>query len=131
NVCTAIRVEGRFDRVTTRSVPRQTKPYPPLVAAAKAQKTFALRNVVGTMVGFRTPEYMAGLNVPGYHFHFLTADRRAGGRVLACSVRQARAGLDSALSLDVRLPATPEFARADLAGQSRQDLDRVEGAGGE
>jgi acetolactate decarboxylase len=130
NVCTAIRIDGYFERVTTRSVPRQSRPYPPLATAAKAQKTFDLRDVEGTMVGFRTPESLEGVNVPGYHFHFLTAGRRAGGHVLACSFRRARAGLDTALSLEIRLPATPEFARANLSGQSREDLDRAERGSG-
>ena len=119
NVCTAIRIRGRFARVTTRSVPRQAKPYAGLAEAVKQQKTFDLQDVEGVMVGFRTPEYMAGLNVCGYHFHFLTADRRGGGHVLACEIRQARVELDDALGLRLVLPRTPEFARAALPGQSR------------
>src|SRR5919202_2736202 len=39
-VCCAIRVDGRFENVKTRSVPRQHKPYPPLVEVVKNQPTF-------------------------------------------------------------------------------------------
>jgi acetolactate decarboxylase len=34
------------------------------------------------MVGFRLPSYLENVNVTGYHFHFLTTDRQAGGHVL-------------------------------------------------
>ena len=129
NVTSAIRIEGRFRQLTTRSVPRQSKPYPSLPEAAKQQTTFQFEEVEGVMVGFRTPEYLSGVNVPGYHFHFLTADRKAGGHVLACNVEQATAQLDTALAVELVLPGTAEFGRANLTGQSQEALDRVERSG--
>src|SRR5262249_43965491 len=87
NILYAVRIQGRFDSVVTRSVPRQRPPYPPLAEAVKQQRTFSFRDVDGTIVGFRMPDYMRGLNVPGYHFHFLTADRNAGGHILACEMQ--------------------------------------------
>jgi acetolactate decarboxylase len=128
NVCTAVRIEGRFAGMTTRSVPRQAKPYPPLSEAVKRQKTFDLGETDGVMVGFRTPEYMAALNVAGYHFHFLRSDRKRGGHVLACSIRQAQVQIDTALGLDLLLPGTPEFARARLSGSGLKDPEREEGS---
>jgi acetolactate decarboxylase len=63
--CSAIRVDGRFDYVRTRSVPRQRKPYPPLAEVVQNQPTFELRDVSGSLVGFRFPDYAQGLNVCG------------------------------------------------------------------
>jgi len=34
------------------------------------------------MVGFWILSYASSLNVPGYHFHFVSDDRRHGGHVL-------------------------------------------------
>lgn len=79
----AIRLEGRFLRVKTRSVPRQVSPYPPLAEVVKHQSTFEFTEVDGTVVGFRMPAYLQGVNLPGYHFHFLTKRRDRGGHVLA------------------------------------------------
>ena len=83
----AIRIRGLFPYVKTRSVPAQQKPYPGLAEVIKQQKVFELRNVRGTLVGFRFPKSMSGLNVTGYHFHFLTDDKQAGGHVLECSAK--------------------------------------------
>jgi acetolactate decarboxylase len=89
NLPYAVRIEGVFPSVKTRSIPRQQKPYPPLVAAAEKQVVFELANVKGVIVGFRFPAYLAGINLPGYHCHFITADRRAGGHLLDCRVEGA------------------------------------------
>ena len=34
------------------------------------------------MVGFRFPAYAEGIEVAGYHLHFVADDRRRGGHVL-------------------------------------------------
>jgi acetolactate decarboxylase len=81
----AIKVEGNFTSIEVRSVARQNMPYPDLASALSHQVKFPLRKVQGTLVGFRFPEYMDGVNVAGYHFHFITADKQAGGHVLDCS----------------------------------------------
>jgi acetolactate decarboxylase len=127
NVPYAIRVDGRFKSLTTRSVPRQSQPYPPLVEATKHQQTFQFQDVQGTLVGFRTPEWMAGVNVPGYHFHFLTADRKAGGHVLACEVAQATIALDDARDFRMALPDDTAFNQADLT-PDRSALEKSERA---
>ncbi len=101
NPC-AIRIDGHFKSVKVRSVPRQEKPYQGLEDAVKHQTEFQLKNVSGTLVGFRFPHYMDGVNVPGYHFHFITADKKAGGHALDCcatGVGSAEVSLISELSL--------------------------------
>src|SRR5215469_4847432 len=84
NVFFALRVDGIFDYVHTRAMCR-TKEGVPLVQAAAVQPEFEFRNVSGTLVGFWTPQYAQTFNVPGYHLHFLSADRRQGGHLLGCS----------------------------------------------
>ena len=51
----AIKVDGEFKYIKVRSVPRQQKPYPGLEEALKHQTFFELKNVSGTLVGFRFP----------------------------------------------------------------------------
>ncbi|MGO9566490.1 MAG: acetolactate decarboxylase [Desulfomonilaceae bacterium] len=99
----AIRIDGDFKYVKVRSVPRQEKPYPGLEEALKHQTVFELKNVRGTLVGFRFPSYMDGVNLAGYHFHFITADRKAGGHTLDCSTEGANveAALISNLSVSL------------------------------
>jgi acetolactate decarboxylase len=81
----AIRIDGEFASVKIRSVPAQKKPYRRLASVVKiAQKIQELEGVKGTMVGFWFPRYISGINVPGYHFHFITEDRSRGGHLLDC-----------------------------------------------
>ena len=105
----AIKVDGEFKYIKVRSVPRQQKPYPGLEEALKHQTFFELKNVSGTLVGFRFPAYMDGVNVPGYHFHFITADRKAGGHVLNCTFEtaEARASLIPNLSVSLLKNGNP------------------------
>ncbi|MDD2236924.1 MAG: acetolactate decarboxylase [Kiritimatiellae bacterium] len=79
----AFKVDGSFHTMKTRVVPGQQKPYPPLSEVAKTQPEFECTNVTGTLVGVRFPSYMSGVNMAGYHFHFLSEDRQFGGHVLA------------------------------------------------
>ena len=81
----AVRIEGTFTHVKARSVPRQNKPYVPLMEALKGQTVFRLTDVKGTLIGFRFPKRMPDVNVPGYHFHFVSSDKKSGGHVLDCA----------------------------------------------
>jgi acetolactate decarboxylase len=107
----AIRIAGEFKYVKVRSVPRQEKPYPGLAEALKHQTEFELKNVSGTLVGFRCPSYMVGVNVPGYHFHFITADKKAGGHTLDCSVEGANVDVARISNLSVKLLEDGKHAR--------------------
>jgi acetolactate decarboxylase len=125
-VCCAVRVDGRFEYVETRSVPRQDKPYPPLVEVVEKQPTFELHDVPGSLVGFRFPDYAQGLNVPGYHFHFLTTDRSAGGHVLGCRLTRGELYIDREGDLQLELPPDVDLPAPDQSTAKRETLDRIE-----
>lgn len=114
NVPVAVRVSGFLPVVQARSVPRQSQPYPPLAVAVAEQTVFDLTDVHGTMVGFRTPAYMAQLNAAGYHFHFLSDDRRAGGHILDVTAGPVRVALQLLHDFRMQLPENAAFADADL-----------------
>ena len=127
NLFCAIRVDGRFARVRTRSVPAQTKPYPPLAEVTKDQPEFEITDVEGTLVGFRCPAYVKGINVPGYHLHFLTADRSRGGHVLELEITEGAASLDICHRLLIILPREAGgFATTDLTQDRTRELQAIE-----
>jgi acetolactate decarboxylase len=126
NIFYAIRIEGTFASLKTRSVPRQAKPYPRLAEVVKTQPTFEFHHQRGVMVGFWTPAYAAGLNVPGYHFHFLTADRTRGGHVLECTLGRVKISVDDTPRFSLDLPHTREFRSAVLHPRRPGDLKKVE-----
>ena len=126
--CHAVRVDGHFRYVKTRSVPRQHKPYPPLVEAVKHQPTFEFHDVWGSLVGFRFPDYVGGLNVSGYHFHFITDDRGAGGHLLECEMSRGELRVDHESDLNLELPAGVSEAIPDLVPSKQDELKRIENA---
>ena len=122
----AIRIDGSFPYVKTRSVARQDRPYRTLPEVVKEQATFELRNVAGTLIGFRFPESYPGLNVVGYHFHFITADRTAGGHVLDCELGAVRTKMDILPHFEVALPRSGDFLTMEIKPAREGDVKRVE-----
>ncbi|AFM26864.1 acetolactate decarboxylase [Desulfomonile tiedjei] len=98
-----MRIDGLFSKLKLRSVPKQSKPYPALNEVIKKQAIFEHTNVRGTLVGFRFPDFMNGVNVPGYHFHFISDDRTIGGHMLDCSTEEAQGSFETVSQLNVRL----------------------------
>lgn len=109
NIFYAIKISGLFENVKARSISEQYEPFPSLTQALKGETTFELHSVKGTLVGFRFPSYIYALNVPGYHFHFLTDDRKAGGHVLECKAQDVKADVDYSSQLNIKLPDTQGF----------------------
>jgi acetolactate decarboxylase len=126
NLFCAVRVDGTFASIRTRSVPRQSKPYPPLVEITEHQPEFTFEDVEGTLVGFRFPDFAGGMNVPGYHLHFLTQDRQGGGHLLAMNLVRGRIAIDEESAFHIELPNDPDFLATDIAGDRLADLRRAE-----
>ncbi len=114
NIIYAVKITGTFKYVRTRSVPKQEKPYPPLIEVVKTQPEFEFHNASGTLVGFRLPEYINGINVPKYHLHFITKDKKGGGHLLECETGKVQVGIDFTDKILVTLPKTGAFYDADL-----------------
>jgi acetolactate decarboxylase len=122
----AIRVDGLFSYVKTRSVPRQREPYPALVEVAREQPVFEFNDVEGSLAGFRFPDYAVGVNVPGYHLHFITRDRTAGGHVLDLRLKQGTLYVEHTANFHMELPETGRFLEADLAQDQREAIQEAE-----
>ena len=126
NLPCAVRVSGLFTTVSTRSVPKQDKPYPPLTEAAKEQRVFTAERVAGTIVGFWLPETWANVGVAGFHLHFLSNDRAFGGHLLDAGGTGLRAELDPTPGLMVVLPETEGFQSLDMTSHDQAAVDAVE-----
>jgi len=128
NVPYAIRIDGSFHTLTLRSLRKQKKPYPTLVKAASEQAIYRLRDVKGTLVGFWFPAYWGGIAVPGFHLHFVTADRRTGGHVLELSIDQAKLSVAKLDQVHVYLPHTASFSQINLSDeQLTSSIKKAEG----
>lgn len=122
----AIQVRGEFPYVKTRSIPRQEKPYPRMVDASANQSLFEFFDTRGIIVGFWTPDLVEGLNIPGFHLHYLTDDCTGGGHILELIVENATVDLDLTPGFSMVLPTGEDFSTVDLSGDLSSDLARVE-----
>ncbi len=127
NIFCAIKIVGEFAQMKTRSVPAQKQPYPPLAEVAENQPEFHMRNVSGTIVGFRCPLYVKGINVPGYHLHFITNDYKRGGHVLSFEITKGKCDIDLCNQFFLILPKSKEaFENVDLSKDRSEELEKVE-----
>jgi acetolactate decarboxylase len=127
NLFYAIKIKGDFNAIKTRSVPAQNKPYPPLKAVTSHQPEFPMQNISGTIVGFRCPAYVKGINVPGYHLHFICSDKTKGGHILSMDIKNAICEIDVLNNFFLSLPADAEaFSGTDLSKDRSKDLREVE-----
>jgi len=125
NLFYAIRVTGSFSHVRARSVPKQHN-YRPLDEAAHEQHTFDFKDTEGCLVGFFTPAFMASLNVPGLHLHFLTNDRRHGGHLLSCRPESVTVEVQVIHALELSLPMTRDYLTRDFSHDTTAALEKAE-----
>ncbi len=120
------KIEGTFSYIKTRSEPKASKPYLPLAKHIGDNQTFfETNNVQGILIGYYLPKYFAKLNVPGYHFHFLSDDKKFGGHVLSVAVKNTQLYIDKLYNVKLALLKTKEFEKATLQ-VADGDLEKVE-----
>jgi len=117
NLVYAIKIEGTFHHVKTRSMPPQNKPYKVMAELVKTQPTFEFNEVAGTMVGFWTPPSMKGIGLAGWHLHFLTKDGQGGGHVLEFTTKDTVLQLNEKHEVDWRLSNLPDYRNAVLGAR--------------
>lgn len=128
NLFMAIRIKGHFERIVVRSVSKVETGID-LVSAANQQSEFVHHHLPGMLVGFWSPEYARSFNIPGYHFHFISDDRRHGGHLLELQAQQLQVELQIDSDLRLALPQTREFLEADLTKDPLHALNLAERQG--
>lgn len=126
NIFLAVRFDGTFPSMKVRSVPKQKKPYPPLAEVTQHQAVFEYTNVTGTVLGFRCPAFVKGVNVPGWHLHFISADRKLGGHILDFTAAEGTLQIDTCNRFYMILPEDARLQTLDLSKDRSAELERVE-----
>jgi acetolactate decarboxylase len=118
----AVRVDGRFRGIRLRSEPRQTPPYRPLAEVIKTEQVVhTFDDIDGSLIGFRFPAAASSVNVAGWHFHFLSADKTRGGHVLGLTTGAGAAALEEISDLRIRFPQ-----HAPASSASTESINAVE-----
>ena len=123
----AIRLEGKFESVHTRSVPAQQKPYPELVEVTRHQPEFDIPETDGKLTGFFSPEFVKGINIVGYHLHFLSDDKKRGGHLLGFRLKSGLLKLDRIRKFEMLLPESGAFQKSEFKTDRSEQVKEVEG----
>jgi acetolactate decarboxylase len=127
NMIFAVKVHGTFPWMKVRAIPAQQKPYPTLAEAAKNQSVYTYTDTTGTLVGVYMPLFFDGLNVPGYHLHFLSDDHQTGGHILDFVVpANTKVEYDITPKFEMLLPTSGAFTGVNLSQDLSKELARVE-----
>lgn len=109
NYMYAIKISGVFQKVKTRSVPKQQPPFPDLASVIKNQVTFEKESLNGTVIGFKMPEFIDGVNVKDFHFHFLSDDKNFGGHLLDLVIEKGIIEIGIIKEFRCKLPSTKNY----------------------
>ncbi|MGB6127557.1 MAG: acetolactate decarboxylase [Psychrilyobacter sp.] len=126
NYIYVIKLEGEFNKIHVRSVPKQNKPYPALKEVAKQQTEFKYNDSKGVIVGVYFPNYFSQLNVSGWHFHYISNDRKVGGHLLNVDVKSAVLDIDVTDKFKLIMPKNDSFGNVDMTGVLQSDIKKIE-----
>ncbi len=124
----AVKVRGIFDNLNARTFLRQAKPYPDIDQVLDTQTEATFTNTEGMLIGFYTPEFLEGIGVPGFHFHYLSKDKTRGGHVIALNVNSVTIEFFEITRFQILLPDNADYQEADLefTKKMRKDLTKFE-----
>ena len=97
-----------------------------LLEASTNQAMLCIEKVPGTLLGFWSPAHTLSLNIPGYHFHFLSDDHSSGGHVLDLKADSLEIELDFQSNLRLAHPETQQFREADFFNDISEQLHTAE-----
>lgn len=127
NLFCAIKIEGEFGLVKTRTVPRQEAPYLPMLEAIENQPIFTFHNEAGIIAGFRSPQFTQGINVAGFHEHYINQQRQGGGHILDYQLKNGTLQIGVISRLTIDLPSQSTFLDANLTPDNlNQAIERAE-----
>lgn len=126
NIFYPIKIVGEFKHIITRSVAKQFKPYNPIKDIANEMIKFKILNIEGTILGFKSPPFVEGIGVQGYHFHFIDKDKKVGGHLLDFEMAKGTVQFALARDFHVKLENSVDFDKLDLNESKKDLLEEIE-----
>ena len=122
-----VRIDGEFEKVDARSeAPYRSHHITLKEVLSQTQEAFIFENICGSLVGVFFPDYMDGINMPGWHLHFLSEDRSKGGHVFDVSIRNGTANVDKINNIFINLPKEAAFDTYSLKQDLQEEIKSVE-----
>ena len=122
-----VRVDGSFEKISARSESPYRSQHISLKEILKGtQKDFYFDDIAGTLVCVYFPDYMDGINAPGWHLHFVSDDRSRGGHVFDLVMKEGSMLVNKISQIHIQLPDTPAFDTYSLKEASQDEIKEVE-----
>jgi len=122
NIPYAIYVKGQFPYLKLRS----RSPRSALDTKNKIEKTYDLKQINGTLVGYWFPEYLMNLTVPGFHFHFISDDKKQSGHVLDLKIEKANFALKEINKIELQFPQTDIYQKARITAPTLSTYQKIQ-----
>jgi len=111
----AIKIKGVFTNLKARTLLRQAKSYSGIGSVIKSQVRFNIPSETkGTLIGFYTPDFMEGVSIPGFHFHFMSEDKTKGGHVNSLNVVSITIEFKELKKFQLLIPENQDYHNANL-----------------
>ncbi|MBQ7562255.1 MAG: acetolactate decarboxylase [Synergistaceae bacterium] len=122
-----VKIDGDFTKVDARSeAPYRSQHITLKDILSQTQKAFIFDDIRGSLVGVYFPDYMDGINMPGWHLHFLSEDRTRGGHVFDVSLQEGAVKLDKISNIFINLPKEAAFDTYSLKQDLQAEIKSVE-----
>ncbi|WP_340062978.1 acetolactate decarboxylase [Ascidiimonas aurantiaca] len=123
----AIKISGKFEHLKTRAFPPvENEPFPKLANILDQQQFFDYQYTDGTLIGFFLPSYLNGINAGGFHFHFLSNDRKKGGHILEFAGKDLKIEIATLKTFEMNTPNDKAFQNFEFIKTENESLRKVE-----
>ena len=123
----AIKISGNFEQIKTRAFPPvENEPFPKLANILDQQQFFDYENADGTLIGFFLPNYLNGINAGGFHFHYLSNDKKQGGHVLEFNGKDLKIEIANLKTFEMETPNDNDFHDFEFIKTKNESLRKVE-----
>jgi len=122
-----VKISGFFETIDARSeAPYKSHHITLKEMLGQTQKAFLFHNIRGNLVGVYYPDHMDGINMPGWHLHFLSEDLTKGGHVFNASLKTGEAMVDKISTITIHLPSSAAFDTYSLKQDLQDEIKSVE-----
>src|SRR3990167_4256802 len=122
NIPYAIVIKGHFNSLDMRSrTPRKS-----LEIKNIHEDTYQAKDISGTLVGFRFPEYLLNIAVPGFHFHFISDDKKLSGHVLNLTSNHLEYAFNQINSITFNFPRTDNYQQTNIKAPTMETYHKAQ-----
>lgn len=122
------KIHGTFKTMKCGGLAKQERPFDDgLDVLIPNRPVFEGENVTGTVVGFYCPDFIGNINAKGFHFHFISEDKKLGGHIMDFSFDDVlKVGIDKKTNYHFQLPDNDDFKNVGFDKEFQYKKDSIQ-----